>query len=332
MAPRIPPLAPGFTAEEKAKLRAQAQHLSGTRDKDGFGRLIERAGPVTRYTLDDLFEVEAAEVDLFAAGVAKKEDGSLGLLLEFARLIPEHARAVYTLSVDLDASAKTGVAWTPASGTGLRGADVQVVVEVAPGATGFETRATVHAAARGRFELLDVPGLEARLTKVFLPRGAGPQVPVNHSLFLVVPYASLPLPLAEGFRVLVEAARADGTAHDRAPVVVGSVTPERGGPLLILEPSVAPAGAPVVAHGSGFAPGAEVALYAGVVALGTATADARGAFAARFTVPVPSKQTGQPLARGAVIPLTAIDPELGSDVAFLTVADGGHSAGAPRPR
>lgn len=332
MSPRIPPLAPGFTAQEIALLRAQAQHLSGTRDKDSFGRLIERAGPVSRYALDEIFEVDAGEVDLFGAGAAKKEDGSLGLLVELARLIPEHARAVYTLSVDLDASPRTGAAWAPAKGEGLPGTDLQVVVEVLPGAAGLETRATARVASKGSLQALDVPGLEVRLTKVFLPRGAGPQIPVNHSLFLVVPYASLPMPLAEGFRVLVEAARPDGTAHDGSPVVVGSVTPDRSGPLLILEPSAALAGAPVVARGQGFVPGAEVALYAGTVLLGTATADPAGAFAARFPVPVPSKETGQPLARGAVIPLTAVDPRLASDVAFLTVPNGGGAGSVEPPR
>lgn len=333
MVPTAPPFGFEINFIQRLLLLIQSQHLAATRDKSLLtGETIVRSGPITARAVDPIGDAPGPAVDITGVAIARRADGSLGLMLELAGVLPKGLETVrYRFGVDVDADPSSGQPYRAADGATLDGADLRVIVDIGTvsGKPVFEAHLE-RAAATGWSA--DEAKLGLRLEPIILERESEPDVWLSHALLAVVPASALPAPLAEGYRLLADAA--SGKAYDVIPTLTGSVAPKRydDAATIDLEPLVVGVGEPYKVQGRNYRPGAEVPIYTGQQLAATATVGKDGRFDVEL-IAAPRTDSAWIVPPGnAMMPVMAFDLDGGGDAMLLTITRDRPNERRPSPR
>lgn len=276
-----------FTVAEREKIRAEAQKISGTIDKNKNGERLSDPRPRSKEAVDDAGDVPDVQIDITDSTAVRLADGALGLSQGLAGLVPDDITGLeYVFIVDVDNDTGTGGSPVVSFPHSFTGADL--VAEITVSKTAGVPSVTVVAKQfeAGTFVPIVDSRIEGDLTTLTaVSKGGEGGFPFEDVVSFLLPSDLLPVPLAEGYRVGSFAFDGNTLDLDQAPIVVGSITEFPEPQSIMIDPITAEPGDTVLITGEEFNPNSTVEIFVGTQLVVTLPTAGAGSFAGDFTVP-----------------------------------------------
>jgi hypothetical protein len=286
-----------LSAQERANVRAEAQKISGTIDKNKNGERLPDPRPRSRTAVDDLEDVPAVQIDIMEATAVRLGDGGLALDTALAGVLPDTISGLeYVFMVDVDNDTGSGGSPSVSFSHSFQGADLVAEVTVSKTAGVPSVAVVAKRFEAGQFVDVVDPRIQADLVTLIAQgrseTGVPPDsFPIEDVVTFEIPADLLPVPLAEGYRVGSFAFDGNTLDLDEAPIVVGSVTEFPEPQSIMIDPITAAPGDTVLITGQEFNPNSTVEIFVGTQLVVTLPTSSAGSFAGDFTVPPVSDET-----------------------------------------